>query len=199
MERMQLDSLPPLTAPSLPLTHYFFLCISIHHCLYIIDARYDELLDRVYGILREYNPELTGEKRRTILKPPQVAREGTKKTVFTNFQELCTLMHRSHEHVMQYLLSELGANGSLDGQMRLIVKGRFLPKAFENVLRHYMIEYVLCNSCKSPDTLLEKDQSTRLMYMKCHQCGSTRSVSAVKTGYQARVTSRKSERAAAAS
>ena len=28
--------------------------------------------DRVFGILRENNPELTGEKRRTIMKPPQV-------------------------------------------------------------------------------------------------------------------------------
>ena len=28
--------------------------------------------DRVFGILREHNPELTGEKRRTIMKPPQV-------------------------------------------------------------------------------------------------------------------------------
>lgn len=135
----------------------------------LLSLRYDELLDRVYGILREYNPELTGEKKRTILKPPQVAREGTKKTVFTNFPELCKLMSRSQEHVMQYLLAELGASGSLDGQNRLIVKGRFLPKAFENVLRRYMIEYVLCSSCKSPDTALDRDASTRLMYMKCNQ------------------------------
>lgn len=37
------------------------------------DYTYGELLDRVYGILREKNPELTGEKRRTILKPPDVS------------------------------------------------------------------------------------------------------------------------------
>ena len=28
--------------------------------------------DRVFDILKENNPELTGEKRRTIMKPPQV-------------------------------------------------------------------------------------------------------------------------------
>lgn len=38
------------------------------------DYTYEELLDRVYGILRERNPELTGEKKRTILKPPEVRR-----------------------------------------------------------------------------------------------------------------------------
>ena len=31
---------------------------------------------------------------------PQVAREGTKKTVFTNFMELCKSMNRNHEHVL---------------------------------------------------------------------------------------------------
>ncbi len=33
--------------------------------------------DRVFGILRENNPELTGEKRRTIMKPPQARIEKT--------------------------------------------------------------------------------------------------------------------------
>jgi hypothetical protein len=72
----------------------------------------------------------------------QVAREGTKKTVFTNFQELCKAMNRQQEHVSQYLLAELGTSGNLDGQQRLIVKGRFLPKGFETVLRRYVYECV---------------------------------------------------------
>ena len=38
------------------------------------DYRYEELLERVFGILRENKPELSGEKRRTILKPPQVVK-----------------------------------------------------------------------------------------------------------------------------
>jgi translation initiation factor 2 subunit 2 len=158
---------------------------------------YEDLLERAYRTLREYNPELTGERRRTILTPPQVVREGVKKTVFINFLDLCKSMNRKHDHVIQFLMAELGASGSLDGSMRLNVKGRFLPKAFENVLRRYMIEYVLCYSCKSPDTQLSKDQSSRLVYMKCSQCGSTRSVSTVKHGFQARVTSRKADRTAA--
>ncbi|KFM26271.1 Eukaryotic translation initiation factor 2 subunit beta [Auxenochlorella protothecoides] len=157
------------------------------------DYTYEELLDRVFGILKENNPELTGERRRTTLKPPQVAREGTKKTVFTNFMELCKSMNRNHEHVQAFLLAELGTSGSLDGQQRLIVKGRFLPKAFEGVLRRYINEYVLCNSCKSPDTLLDRDASTRIMFMRCQQCGASRTVSAIKAGFQARTVSRKSQ------
>ena len=29
--------------------------------------------------------------------------------------------------------------------------------------------YVLCNSCKSPDTLLDRDTSTRIMFLRCQQ------------------------------
>ena len=74
----------------------------------------------------------------------QVAREGTKKTVFTNFLELCKAMNRQLEHVQAFLLAELGTSGNLDGQSRLVVKGRFLPKAFEGVLRRYV------NECAAP-------------------------------------------------
>jgi translation initiation factor 2 subunit 2 len=159
------------------------------------DYTYDELLDRVFGILREKNPELTGERRRTVLKPPQVAREGTKKTVFTNFMDLCKAMNRQQEHVSAYLLAELGTSGSLDGQQRLIVKGRFLPKSFETVLRRYVNDYVLCPGCKSVDTLLDRDSATRLMHLRCQQCGASRTVKAITSGFVARVTKRSQQAA----
>ena len=76
-----------------------------------------------------------------------MAREGTKKTVFTNFLELCKAMNRQLEHVQAFLLAELGTSGNLDGQSRLVVKGRFLPKAFEGVLRRYV------NECAAPQAL----------------------------------------------
>lgn len=47
-------------------------------------------------------------------------------------------MHRQPEHVMTFLLAEMGTSGSLDGQQRLVVKGRFAPKNFEGILRRYV-------------------------------------------------------------
>mmetsp|Transcript_36309 Transcript_36309/g.43888 ORF Transcript_36309/g.43888 Transcript_36309/m.43888 type:complete len:293 (+) Transcript_36309:121-999(+) len=153
------------------------------------DYHYEELLGRVFGMLRENNPELAGEKQKTILKPPQVLREGTKKTVFVNFMELCKTMHRQPDHVMGYLHAELGTSGSLDGQQRLIMKGRFTPKVFEGILRRYVNEYVICNMCKSTDTLLSREQ--RLFMLRCQQCGASRSVGAIKTGFVAQIGRRK--------
>ncbi|KAJ0985405.1 hypothetical protein J5N97_003761 [Dioscorea zingiberensis] len=153
------------------------------------DYLYEELLDRVFNILRENNPDLAGDRRRTVMRPPQVLREGTKKTVFVNFMDLCKTMHRQPEHVMTFLLAEMGTSGSLDGQQRLVVKGRFAPKNFEGILRRYVNEYVICNGCKSPDTILSKEN--RLFFLRCEQCGSHRSVAPIKAGFVARVGRRK--------
>ncbi|KVH94137.1 Translation initiation factor IF2/IF5 [Cynara cardunculus var. scolymus] len=153
------------------------------------DYKYEELLGRVFHILRENNPELAGDRRRTVMRPPQVLREGTKKTVFVNFMDLCKSMHRQPEHAMTFLLAELGTSGSLDGQQRLVVKGRFAPKNFEGILRRYVNEYVICNGCKSPDTILSKEN--RLFFLRCEKCGSGRSVAQIKAGFVARVGRRK--------
>jgi translation initiation factor 2 subunit 2 len=56
------------------------------------DYTYDELLTRVFNIMREKNPDMiTGEKRKFVMKPPQVNRVGTKKTSFSNFADICKL------------------------------------------------------------------------------------------------------------
>jgi len=43
---------------------------------------------------------------------------------------------------MAFLLAELGTSGSLDGQQRMVVKGRFAPKNSEGILRRYVSKYL---------------------------------------------------------
>lgn len=50
---------------------------------------YPKLLGRVFHIIQVNNPEYAGEKRKYTMVPPQVAREGSKKTVFVNIQDIC--------------------------------------------------------------------------------------------------------------
>lgn len=161
------------------------------------DYTYDELLDMVFGIMREKNPEFASGKKKTfIMKPPQVQRAGSKKTAFTNFAEICRLLKREPKHVLQYLMAELGTTGSIDGNQCLIVKGRFQQKHFENVLRGYIKEYVTCHTCRSSDTELTKDIS-RLFFIQCKACGSRCSVSSIKSGFTAMVGKRAAARRAA--
>ncbi|XP_052016422.1 eukaryotic translation initiation factor 2 subunit 2-like [Apodemus sylvaticus] len=117
---------------------------------------YEELLNRVFNIMREKNPDIVaGEKRKFVRKPPQVIRVGTKKTSFVNFTDICKLLHRQPKHLLAFLLAELGTSSSIDGNDQLVIKGRF--QETENVLRRYIKEYVTCHTCRSPDTILQKD------------------------------------------
>ncbi|XP_034027610.1 eukaryotic translation initiation factor 2 subunit 2 [Thalassophryne amazonica] len=155
------------------------------------DYTYDELLNRVFNIMREKNPDMVaGEKRKFVMKPPQVVRVGTKKTSFVNFTDICKALHRQPKHLLAFLLAELGTSGSIDGNNQLVIKGRFQQKQIENVLRRYIKEYVTCHTCRSPDTILQKD--TRLYFLQCETCHSRCSVASIKTGFQA-VTSKRAQ------
>lgn len=156
------------------------------------DYTYRELLSRVFGILRTNNPDLAGEKRKFTIVPPQVVREGSKKTAFSNIADLARRMRRPLEHLTAFILTELGTIGSSDGSQRLIIKGRFQQLQIENVLRRYIVEYVTCKTCRSPDTILVKEN--RLFFMQCESCGSSRSVTAIKSGFKAQTERRAAQR-----
>ncbi|XP_064548407.1 eukaryotic translation initiation factor 2 subunit 2 [Drosophila montana] len=148
------------------------------------DYTYDELLKRVFEIIMDKNPDMAaGRKPKFVMRPPQVLRVGTKKTSFANFMDIAKTLHRLPKHLLDFLLAELGTSGSMDGNQQLIIKGRFQPKQIENVLRRYIKEYVTCHTCRSPETILQKD--TRLFFLQCESCGSRCSVASIKSGFQA--------------
>lgn len=150
-------------------------------------------MSRIFSILRLQNPDMAGERKKYSIVPPNIQREGTKKTMFANLSEISRRMNRQMDHVVQYLYAELGTTGSTDANERLIIKGRFQQRQIENVLKHYIIEYVTCKTCKSGNTILKKEN--RLSFMICESCGSTRSVTAIKTGFKAQTEKRRAQRA----
>jgi len=150
---------------------------------------YEFLAKRIYDLINASGEQ---ETVKYTMKPPVVYREGTKKTIWVNFPEICKIMNRQPEHVLAFLLAEVGTTGSIDGNGRFVIKGRFQPKHIENILRRYISEYVKCHTCKTPETHLKREN--RLLFMVCDKCGSTRTVSAIKTGFQA--TTRSTRRAA---
>jgi translation initiation factor 2 subunit 2 len=157
------------------------------------DWSYADLLDRVVDLLQANNPDLV-EKKRTRIKPPQLQLLSSKKTLWINFQEICSMMQRDPQHVYQFFMAELGTEGSIDGNQRLIIRGKYVAKYIESLLRKYVIEYVTCEMCRSPNTDLVKDQGSRLYFCNCRDCGSSRSVAPIRSGYHA--TSRADRRAA---
>ena len=120
-----------------------------------------------------------------MMSAPHVARVGTTKTCWVNFVDHCNKMNRDYKHVLSFVLSELGTDGSLDGKNQLIIKGKYTSKKLESILKKYIGMYVACNDCRSPNTVLERDHINKLYFVICKSCGSRRSVAAIKTGYHA--------------
>jgi len=86
---------------------------------------YEEMLDKIINILNANNPDLIDKKRYTM-KPPQLMRVGTKKTLWVNYQEICKMMGRPAEHVFTFFMAELGTEGSIDGNQRLVIRGKYV-------------------------------------------------------------------------
>merc|ERR1719231_614989 len=120
-----------------------------------------------------------------MLKPPTTARVGSKKVGWVNFQEICEMMKRSTDHVIQFVLAEFGTEGSMTPEGQLILKGRYQPKHAESLLRKYIKEFVTCEMCKSANTHLQRDASTRLTTVTCENCNAERTASSIKSGYHA--------------
>lgn len=158
------------------------------------DYTYEELINRAFQFLHGKNPALAsgGSGRKKVSLPlPQVAREGTKKTVFLNFGAICKIIHRQQDHLLAYMSAELGTTGNIQDGGRLVIKGRFGAEGIANVLKRYMLEYVICISCRSPDTVLMRDANTRLYFVSCETCGAKRSVAPIRQGFMAQVERRK--------
>ncbi|KAK2731447.1 hypothetical protein FQN55_004681 [Onygenales sp. PD_40] len=152
---------------------------------------YPLLVTRFFTLIHSHHPDILSSGSKSYkIPPPQCLREGNRRTIFANIADICKRMKRSEDHVMQFLFAELVTSGSVDGSRRLVIKGRFQQKQIENVLRRYIVEYVTCKTCRSPDTELNKGEN-RLYFVTCNSCGSRRSVTAIKTGFRGQVGRRK--------
>ncbi|KAI3879320.1 hypothetical protein MKX03_031789 [Papaver bracteatum] len=160
--------------------------LSIYIYIYLLYPNAWQVLGCVFHILRENNPELAGDRYRPVMKPPQVLREGTKRTVLMNFMDFCKTMCRQPEHDMTFLIAEMGTSGSLDGQQRLFMHWhaiilRLSPlKILSSIVTD---EYVIFNGCKSPNILSKENMHSFLI---CKKCGSGRFVAHIKAGFVAR-------------
>lgn len=129
---------------------------------------YEEYLERALERL----PDIRREDERFVVPKPVVSIEG-KTTILENFSSIADTLNRSEEHLMKYLLRELGTAGKIEGG-RAIFQGRFQAEDIGEQINSYVEEYVLCSECGKPDTQLVK--SDRILMLKCEACGAHRPV-----------------------
>ena len=144
---------------------------------------YMYLLNRLYEQL-EQSETSTKINQKLTLKMPIVQRSGAKKTAWINFIDCAKNMNREKTHIQTFINSELSTESSIDANGYLLIKGIYNQKNIESILRKYVSGYVQCLSCKSLHTSIEKNSVTRLQFLVCPTCKSSRSLEQINTNYK---------------
>ena len=115
------------------------------------------------------------EKVSSIFKipPPQVHREA-KKTTIANIETILRSIYcfkgqnwiENSERLRKFLTSELiSKQVRYTGDGQLLIDGIFQSKQIENLLHRYLTKYVICQTCSSPNTVLNRNN------VQCQNCG----------------------------
>ena len=52
------------------------------------------------------------------------------------------MMRRNSDHVFQFMMAELGTEGSIDGNKRLVIRGKFVPKVSFSFVLQFNVQLV---------------------------------------------------------
>ena len=139
---------------------------------------YEFLLKRLYSLMKDNNQNSSsgGLKIPTI----QVAIVGKDRSNWMNFEKFSTVLNRNIEHLFQYVLSELGIQGTIGGENQAYFKAKVTQSSLQKVLTKYINDYVRCPNCKSFKTIIKRDQSTRLQQIYCESCKSEKTIQVIK-------------------
>lgn len=136
------------------------------------DDDYFALLDKA----KEELPEVAESHDRFTLPELDILQEG-KTTVIRNFIDVTDTLRRDPQHVLQYLLRELGTPGSIEDR-RAVLKSKISPGHITDRIQTYTETFVICSECGRPDTKMTKEGRT--LVLECEACGAHRPVSIKK-------------------
>ena len=132
----------------------------------------DEDYLAMLGRAKEKLPDTMETHERFELPDLDIIQEG-KITIFRNFMDVAVKLRRDPEHLLQYLLKELGAPGNIEDR-RVVFKAKIRVQDIDDRVRAYTETYVICSECARPDTRMEKDDRTLMLV--CEACGARRPI-----------------------
>ena len=80
-------------------------------------------------------------------------------------------------------MAEMGCEGTIGNNDEMTLQGVYQQKSFIKIIKKYTEEYVRCNVCKGYKTEFEREEKTRLVYLKCQNCQASRTVQQVASRY----------------
>lgn len=126
--------------------------------------KYEDLLSRA---IDQLPPEIFETKRFTV--PKAYSNIQGNRTFIKNFKEISESLNRDSQHVLKFLLRELGTAGNLEGS-RAILQGKFTHYLINERIDEYIKRFVYCQECNRPDTQIIREGRTFIL--KCSACGA---------------------------
>ena len=126
---------------------------------------YETLLKRINDKHSKNSAEIDS---RFELPAVDVMWEG-QRTYLRNFSDFPKIMRRDSTKRLQYLSKEFAVPAERIGDSAMFI-GRRDPDDFTRLLKIYVNDYIMCPTCKSPDTRTEKEK--RISFLICEACGA---------------------------
>jgi len=126
---------------------------------------YEKLLKRIDGERSKNSAETDS---RFELPAVDVMWEG-QRTYLRNFSDFPKILRRDSAKLLQYLSKEFAVPAERIGDSAMFI-GRRDPDEFTRLLKIYVNDYIMCPTCKSPDTRTEKEK--RISFLICEACGA---------------------------
>ena len=134
-----------------------------------MNENFNDMLNDVYSEL-----ETISTINSKLIIPDPIMKQNTTNTYWDNVKKILQAINRPPDHFIEFLNKELKtgewiSSSKSDG---IVMIGKFKPIQIKHVISEYIKKYVICNICKSTDTVLEKNKELRLYYLHCHKCKS---------------------------
>ncbi len=125
---------------------------------------YEALLKRA----RKQAPEISKSEDRFVIPQFDSYVEGSR-TIITNFSKVIKKLNRKPRHLILFLSKELATSFRKEGE-NYVLSGKISGERINNKLRKYVEMYVICPTCRKPDTKLIKEKAAHIL--KCEVCGA---------------------------
>ncbi|MDR3223866.1 MAG: translation initiation factor IF-2 subunit beta [Methanobrevibacter sp.] len=126
--------------------------------------KYEDLLTRA---IDQLPPEIFETKRFNV--PKVYSDIQGNRTFIKNFKEISEKLNRDSQHVLKFLLRELGTAGNIEGS-RAILQGKFNYYLINEKVEEYIQKFIYCQECNRPDTQIIREG--RIFILKCSACGA---------------------------
>jgi translation initiation factor 2 beta subunit (eIF-2beta)/eIF-5 len=133
----------------------------------------DYMINKVYSELNNIRNKTETGISKLKLKKLEIKTEN-KKTYVLNFRDFCGAIGRTELEVQLFLGGEFNCKTSIDSTGILIISNMYRTNVVQSCVEKYINIYVLCEQCKSKDTLLSKEKS--YTYIECKNCKSKKCI-----------------------